>query len=151
MRKHSKLCEHIKDLMNRRSYRELLQLSTFEERYKYLRLNGRVGIETFGFDRWLNQRLYKSLEWRNLRNKIIVRDEGCDLGILSMPCFGRAIVHHMNPVTEEELRHSDESIFDTDNLILCSLQTHNAIHYGDESKLRRDFMERRPNDTCLWK
>lgn len=137
--------------MNRRSYRELLTLSTFEERYNYLRLNGRVGIDTFGFDRWLNQRLYKSLEWKQLRNKIIVRDEGYDLAFVGTPCVGRAIVHHMNPITEEELMHGDDSIFDPDNLILCSLQTHNAIHYGDPNGLRQDYLERRPGDTCPWK
>lgn len=137
--------------MSRRSYQELLHFSTFEERYNYLRLDGRVGIETFGFDRWLNQRLYKSLEWKQLRNKIIVRDEGCDLGILTMPCFGRAIVHHMNPITEEELMYGNDSVFDPDNLILCSLQTHNAIHYGNRDGLRQDIVERHPNDTCPWK
>lgn len=137
--------------MNKRTYQELLHFSTFEERYNYLRLRGQVGIETFGFDRWLSQRLYKSLEWKQLRNKIILRDEGCDLGILSMPCFGRAIVHHMNPISEDELLHNDSSIFDPENLILCSLQTHNAIHYGDPSKLRQDHHERCPNDTCPWK
>lgn len=138
-------------MRSRRSYRELLQLSTFEERYNYLRLHGQVGIETFGFDRWLNQRLYKSLEWKQLRNKIIVRDEGNDLAFVGRPCFGRAIIHHMNPITEEALVHGEESIFDPDNLILCSLQTHNAIHYGDPSKLRQDVVERRPNDTCPWR
>lgn len=137
--------------MNRRSYRELLQFSTFEERYNYLRLNGKVGIDTFGFDRWVNQRLYKSLEWKQLRNKIIVRDEGCDLGILTMPCFGRAVVHHINPITEEELVYGDDSVFDLNNLILCSLETHNAIHYGNPNNLRQDAIERRPNDTCPWK
>lgn len=138
-------------MMNRRSYRELLQLSTFEERYNYLRLNGKVGIETFGFDRWLNQRLYKSLEWKQLRNKIIVRDDGCDLAFPRMPCIGRGIIHHINPITEEELINGEDSVFDPDNLILCSLQTHNAIHYGDPSRIRQDYIERRPNDTCPWK
>lgn len=137
--------------MSRRFYRELLQLPTFEERFNYLRLNGKVGIETFGFDRWINQRLYKSLEWKQLRNKIIVRDEGCDLAFPTMPCFGRAIVHHINPISEEDLINGDDSIFDPENLILCSLQTHNAIHYGDPTILRQDLIERRPNDTCPWK
>lgn len=137
--------------MSKRSYRELLTLSTFEERYNYLRLDGRVGIETFGFDRWLNQRFYKSLEWKQLRNRIIVRDEGCDLAFIGMPCVGRAIIHHMNPISEEDLIHMDLSVFDPDNLILCSLETHNAIHYGDSSKLRKDFVRRSKNDTCPWK
>lgn len=137
--------------MSRKSYHELLQFSTFEERYNYLRLKGSVGIETFGFDRYLNQRLYKSLEWKQLRNKIIVRDDGCDLAFPAMPCFGRPIIHHINPITEEELIHEDESIFDPDNLILCSLQTHNAIHYGDSMILRQDYTERRMNDTCPWR
>lgn len=137
--------------MSKKSYKELLTIPTFEERYNYLRLHGKVGIETFGFDRCLNQRLYKSLEWKQLRNKIIVRDEGCDLAFLGQPCFGRAIVHHINPITEEMLVGGDESIFDLDNLVLCSLQTHNAIHYGDPSQLRQDYVGRRPNDTCPWK
>lgn len=137
--------------MSRRSYRELVTIPTFEERYNYLRLNGQVGIDTFGFDRWLNQRLYKSNEWKQLRNKIIVRDDGCDLAFTGMPCFGRAIIHHMNSITEEDLMRGDESVFDPDNLILCSLQTHNAIHYGDATKLRQDVIERRPNDTCPWR
>lgn len=137
--------------MSRRSYRELLMFSSFEERYNYLRLNGRVGIDTFGFDRWLNQRLYKSVEWKQLRNKIIIRDNGCDLGFPGITCFGRLIVHHMNPITEEDLMRGDESIFDPDNLILCSLQTHNAIHYGNSNGPHRDLIERRPNDTCPWR
>lgn len=137
--------------MNRRSYRELLTIPTFEERYNYLRLNGQVGIDTFGFDRWLNQRLYKSLEWKQLRNKIIVRDEGCDLAFIGMPCFGRAVVHHMNPITEEDITQVNQPIFDPDNLILCSLETHNAIHYGGLNGIRQDLIERRPNDTCPWK
>lgn len=137
--------------MSRRSYRELLQLRTFEERYDYLRLYGEIGVATFGFDRYLNQNFYKSNEWKQLRNKIIVRDEGCDLAFLGQPCFGRAIIHHINPITEEELVHGDDSIFDPDNLVLCSLQTHNAIHYGDPSQLRKDYIPRRPNDTCPWR
>lgn len=137
--------------MSKLSYRELLTIPTFEERYNYLRLHGEVGIATFGFDRYLNQRLYKSHEWKLLRNKIIVRDEGCDLAFPDQPCFGRAIVHHLNPITEEMLVAGDESIFDLDNLVLCSLQTHNAIHYGDPSQLRQDYVARRPNDTCPWR
>lgn len=137
--------------MNRRTYQELMRLPSFEERYDYLRLDGSVGIETFGFDRWLNQRLYKSLEWKQLRNKIIVRDEGNDLAFIGKPCFGRAIVHHMNPITEEELIHGDKCVFDPENLILCSLQTHNAIHFGNPNGLRQDYIERRPNDTCPWR
>lgn len=137
--------------MNRKSYQELLRLNTFEERYKYLRLNGRVGIETFGFDRWLNQRLYRSTEWKQLRRKIIVRDDGCDLAFTGMPCFGRGIIHHINPITEEDLMNGADSVFDPDNLILCSLQTHNAIHYGDANGLRQDLIKRMPNDTCPWK
>lgn len=151
MNKRSNLYDGIRESMSRRSYRELLQLSTFEERYEYLRLNGQVGIATFGFDRYLNQKFYKSIEWKELRNKIIIRDDGCDLGVFSMPCFGRAIVHHINPISEEDLIYGADSIFDPDNLILCSLQTHNAIHYGDPSGLRQDYIERHPNDTCPWR
>lgn len=137
--------------MSRRSYQELLSIPTFEERYNYLRLQGEVGIATFGFDRYLNQNFYRSREWKLLRNKIIVRDEGCDLAFTGYPCFGRAIIHHINPITEEMLVNADDSIFDPENLVLCSLQTHNAIHYGDPTKLRQDHVERRPNDTCPWR
>lgn len=151
MRRRSNHYESIRVQMSRRSYRELLQFSTFEERYNYLRLEGRVGIETFGFDRYLNQKLYRSLEWKQFRDKIIVRDDGNDLAFPSQPCFGRVIIHHLNPITSEMLRVSDESIFDPDNVVLCSLQTHNAIHYGDPSKLRKDYIDRHPNDTCPWR
>lgn len=137
--------------MNKKSYRELITIPTFEERYNYLRMYGKVGIETFGFDRYLNQRLYNSKEWKLLRNKIIVRDDGCDLATAGFPCFGRAIIHHINPILEEDLVDGDESIFDEDNLVLCSLQTHNAIHYGDPNQLRQDYVGRRPNDTCPWR
>lgn len=137
--------------MNRLSYRELITIPTFEERYAYLRLDGRVGIETFGFNRYLNQRFYNSTEWKQLRSRIIVRDDGCDLAFPGQPCFGQAIIHHLNPITEEMLADGDESILDLDNLVLCSLQTHNAIHYGDRSQLRKDHTERHPNDTCPWK
>lgn len=134
-----------------RSYSELILLPTFEERFEYLRLDGVVGEETFGFDRYINQQFYHSQEWKQIRDKIIVRDNGCDLGIPGYYIRGRIYIHHMNPVLAQDLlRHSATSV-NPEFLICVSQETHNAIHYGDMSKLRRDPIERRPNDTCPWK
>ena len=133
-----------------KSYKQLRQLRTFEERFKYLKLSGVVGRSTFGFERYLNQRLYRSWEWKLLRKDIILRDNGCDLGIPDREIFGRIIVHHINPLTIEEIERGADSIFDPDNLICTSHSTSNAIHYGDESLLLTFQRERRKGDTCLW-
>lgn len=134
-----------------RTYEELRKLKTFSERFKYLQLlDGQVGVSTFGGDRYLNQQLYRSREWRHIRNEVILRDGACDLGIEGHDIFAMtARVHHINPITAEQIRNHDPIIFDLDNLILCSLNTHNAIHYGDEPI--HTVAQRLPNDTCPWK
>lgn len=134
-----------------RCYKELIRLKTFEERFEYLRLGGIVGEATFGFDRWLNQQLYSSSEWNKVRNKIIIRDNGCDLGIEGYNLRDRIIVHHMNPLAIEDVTSVSSDIFNEEYLICCSQRTHNAIHYGDASLLPKAPVERRPGDTCPWK
>lgn len=134
-----------------RKYSELKRLKTFEERYEYLRIGGLVGEATFGFERFLNQQLYTSQRWRLLRNEIIIRDNGCDLGIEGRDIFDKIIIHHMNPLTREQMQNLDDSMFDPEYLICVSHNTHNAIHYGDASLLRKEYVPRRPNDTCPWK
>lgn len=134
-----------------RSYSELSQLQTFEERFEYLRLSGKVGDETFGFDRYLNQQLYRSAKWKKVRDLVIIRDNGCDLGIEDREVAGRVLIHHMNPITEYELKTMDEKIFDPEYLITVSHITHNAIHYGDSTLLVSDPVIRKPGDTCLWR
>lgn len=138
--------------MEIRTYSELANLSTFEERYRYLRLQGRVGRDTFGFDRWINQKFYqRSPEWRSVRNKVILRDNGCDLGIAGREIFGKVIVHHMNPIRKEDLDHMSDFLLNPEFLISTTHETHNAIHYGDENLLMKDPVERTPYDTCPWK
>lgn len=136
--------------MKIRTYPELSQLETFEERYRYLRMGGVTGEQTFGFDRWINQRFYHSQEWRNVRNQVIVRDNGCDLGVPGYEIHSGLLVHHMNPITVDDIEHSEYSLIDPDFLITTSSQTHNAIHYGDESLLPRGPVVRKPGDTTLW-
>lgn len=133
-----------------RKYSELRGLDTFKERYEYLRLRGGVGEETFGFDRYLNQRFYRSREWKNIRDYVIVRDEGCDLGVEGYEIHDKIIIHHMNPMVIDDLVHGNPDILDPEYLITVSHDTHNAIHYGDESLLTKVLVERRPGDTRLW-
>lgn len=133
-----------------RSYTELLQYHTLEERYRYLALHGQVGDSTFGFDRWMNQQFYASSEWRSLRHYVIVRDNGCDLGVRGYEIHDRIYIHHMNPMTAENISHGDPDILNPEFLITTSQRTHNAIHYGDEKLLPRPLVERRPGDTNLW-
>lgn len=132
-------------------YSELILLPTFQARYQYLRLNGEVGKETFGFDRYMNQFFYRSPEWRRVRDFIISRDEGCDLGIPGREIFGRVIIHHMNPIRPEDIRNRSELLLNPEYLITTIHDTHLAIHYGDEHLLLQEPVERRPNDTCPWK
>lgn len=134
-----------------RSYSELRRLKTFEERYQYLRIGGLVGESTFGFERFLNQQMYTSQKWKLARNKVILRDNGCDLGIEGYDIMDRIIIHHMNPLTREQFHEPDESMFDPEFLICVSNLTHLAIHYGDASLLERGPAVRRPNDMCPWK
>ena len=133
-----------------RSYRELRRLETFFDRFEYLSLKGTVGQDTFGFDRWINQRFYRSYEWKRARNHVIVRDNGCDLGIEGHEIYTDLLVHHMNPISMQDIQHGEEWILDPNYLITTSLQTHNAIHYGDVSLLPRGPIERQPGDTKLW-
>lgn len=136
--------------MNTRTYSELRRFSTFEERYDYLELRGEVGKQTFGFDRWINQRFYRSHEWHTVRDHVIVRDNGCDLGILGYEINGQLMVHHMNPIAPEDLERGEEWVLDPEFLITTTHRTHNAIHYGDHSLLVKPPVERRPGDTKLW-
>jgi hypothetical protein len=137
--------------MTSRSYSELRTHSTFEDRFRYLSLRGQVGEATFGFDRWMNQQFYKSRDWKQVRNHVIARDDGCDLGIEGYEIHGRIIIHHMNPMQVEDLVHGEQSILDPEFLISVTHKTHNAIHYGDESILKRMSMTpRAPGDTKLW-
>ena len=135
-----------------RNYTELMQLQTFEERFEYLRLDGEVGEETFGFDRYINQSFYRCGEWKRVRDQVIVRDNGCDLGIPDRQLYDHIVIHHMNPVTREDLINKKDTLMDPEYLICVSIPTHNAIHYGDESQLvPSSLIERKPNDTCPWK
>ena len=133
-----------------RTYFELQYLETFEDRYDYLRLGGIVGERTFGFDRWINQRFYRSHEWKIVRDYVITRDNGCDLGIIGYEIYSGLLVHHMNPISLDDIKHGESWIIDPNFLITASLQTHNAIHYGDESLLPRGPIVRRAGDTTLW-
>ena len=136
---------------NIRTYSELIQLPTFEERFDYLRLDGVVGKDTFGFDRYLNQQFYRSSEWKRIRNQVIVRDNGCDLGIDEYEIHGRILIHHMNPISIEDLRYMSDLLMNPEYLICVSHRTHNAIHYGDESLIVTAPIERSQNDTCPWR
>lgn len=137
--------------MNIKRYSELILLPTFEERYKYLQLNGIIGDETFGFDRYINQMFYRSQEWKQVRDYVIVRDNGCDLGIEGHEIRGKILIHHMNPIGIKDIQQVNEFLLDPEYLITTMLSTHNAIHYGDESLLVTDPIERSKNDTCPWK
>lgn len=137
--------------MRIKTYSELIALPTFEDRFEYLQLKGIVGQETFGFDRYLNQILYSSKEWKSLRNEIIVRDNGCDLALEGFEIHGRILIHHINPITIDDVIKRRGIVFDPENLICVTHNTHNAIHYGDKSLLITGPIERRANDTCPWK
>lgn len=136
--------------MMNRCYSELIKLPTFEERFKYLKLGGEVGKDTFGFDRWINQRFYKSAEWKRARRDVIIRDEGQDLGMDGHELHDTIYVHHMNPILPKDIVDAEEWILNPEFLICVSFNTHQAIHYGDEDLLPK-IIERRPNDTCPWK
>lgn len=133
-----------------RSYSELIQLPTFEERFAYLSIRGSVGCETFGFNRWINQRFYTSSAWRAARRDAIVRDGSCDLGIPDREIHSRLIVHHMNPITQADIEYGTRLTLDLENLICTTHETHNAIHYGDPTLLSTPYVPRSPGDTKLW-
>ena len=133
-------------------YSDLKQLSTFEERFEYLKLKGNVGQDTFGFDRYLNQQFYRSKEWKKVRDEVIIRDGACDLGIPGHEIFGKVYIHHIEPLYPEDIEESSDKLLDPENLICVSQETHNAIHYGDDSILDKyKIIERTPKDTCPWK
>lgn len=137
--------------MKIRTYSELIRLSTFEERYQYLRLSGLVGTETFGFDRFINQNFYRSREWKAVRDFVIVRDNGCDLAMKGYDIRGKILIHHMNPVTIKDIQENSAFLMEPEYLISTTLSTHNAVHYGDESLLIQEPIKRSKNDTCPWK
>ena len=137
--------------MSIRTYSELITIPTFEERFKYLQLKGSVGKDTFGYDRYLNQVLYRSPEWKRLRNQIIIRDAGCDLACDGYDVYGKVLIHHLNPITVEDVLARSRKVFDPDNLVCVSHNTHNAIHYGDVDLLVTGPIIRTKNDTCPWR
>lgn len=136
--------------MSIRTYSELITIPTFEERFEYLQLKGSVGKDTFGYDRYLNQVLYRSPEWKRLRNQIIIRDCGCDLACDGYDIYGKVLIHHLNPITVEDVLARSRKVFDPDNLVCVSHNTHNAIHYGDVDLLVTGPIIRTKNDTCPW-
>lgn len=137
--------------MSIKTYSELITLPTFEERLAYLRIGARVGQDTFGYARWINQKFYKSYEYRKLRRDMIIRDNGCDLGIPGMQIQGPVYLHHMNPITVDDIIERTEFAWSPEYLILCSYETHERIHFAKESLLPKGLIERRPNDTCPWR
>ena len=137
--------------MSIKCYSELITLPTFKDRFKYLQLNGQVGKSTFGFGRYLNQNFYRSKEWKSVRNRVILRDNGCDLGVEGYEIHGQILIHHMNPITTADIESMSEYLMNPEYLISTVHSTHNAIHYGDENLLIATPIERKPNDTCPWK
>lgn len=138
--------------MTVRSYSELITLPTFEERFEYLKLNGKVGSDTFGFDRYLNQVFYRSKEWKHIRNQVILRDNGCDLAIQDRQLFDKIYIHHMNPILPDDVINRTSYLMNPEYLVCVSFDTHNAIHYGDASLLpKTNITVRSPNDTAPWR
>lgn len=136
--------------MRSRSYREMARFETFEDRYEYLKLEGHVGHSTFGFDRHINQAFYKSHEWRTIRHEVIVRDNGCDLGVPGYEIHSEILIHHINPMDVDDILHGEDLLLDPNNLITTTHRTHNAIHYGDASLLPQPVVARSRGDTKLW-
>jgi hypothetical protein len=135
-----------------KTWNELSKLDTFEERFRYLILGGSVGLDTFGMDRFLNQMFYNSYEWRHVREEVILRDWGCDLGVDGHEIHGKILIHHMNPITKRDILDRSDILMNPEYLITVSHETHNAIHYGDESILHKyEFIDRKPNDQCPWR
>ena len=138
-------------MKNIKTYSELITIPTFEERFEYLKLDGQVGVETFGFNRYLNQAFYKSDEWLSIRDYVITRDNGCDLGMDGYEIYGRILIHHINPITKDDIIQRSRILLDPENLITTVKRTHDAIHYGDSNLLIKAPIERRKNDTCPWR
>lgn len=133
-----------------KTYNEMLKLKTFDERFDYLKLNGRVGEETFGYSRYLNQLLYRSSDWKRIRREVIIRDNGCDLAIPEYEIAGKVLVHHINPISLKDIEDRNPMVYDFNNLVAVSFMTHQALHYGDKSLIVYDVAERKPGDTKLW-
>ena len=138
-------------MTNIRTYSELIEIPTFEERFKYLQLNGSVGKDTFGFDRYMNQAFYQSREWKRVRDFVILRDNGCDLGVDGYTIYGSVHIHHMNPITVKDIATVTDYLLNPEYLVATSHTTHNAIHYGDENLIPKGPIVRTPNDTCPWR
>lgn len=134
-----------------KTYSELIQIPTFEERFEYLKLDGNVGEDTFGFDRWMNQIFYRSPEWKRIRDEVIIRDNGCDLAMPGHEIYGRILIHHMNPISVNDIERRTDILLNPEYLISTVHRTHNAIHYGDKNLLPQGPIVRTPNDTCPWK
>lgn len=135
-----------------KTYSEMCLFESFEDRFNYLKLHGQVGIDTFGFDRYMNQNFYRSKEWRHIRSYVITRDNGCELGSIDHPIFGRIYIHHINPIYPEDIVNGSRKLLDPENLVCVSMEMHNALHYGDNSILNKNkLVERSPNDTQPWK
>ena len=137
--------------MSIRTYSELIRLPTFEERFRYLQLSGSVGKETFGFDRYINQNFYRSAAWKRVRDQVIIRDNGCDLGIEDRIIYGKILIHHMNSISDKDILNLTDILLNPEYLICVTHDTHNAIHYGDENLLIKEPIVRFKNDTCPWK
>lgn len=134
-----------------KTYSDLIMIPDYLDRFEYLKVGGKIGVETFGSDRYLNQILYKSPEWKSFRRDIIIRDNGCDLAHKDHPGFGRMVVHHINPITVEDVLNRDSRVFDPENVVCVTHMTHEALHYGSVDLLPKDPIERKPNDTCPWR
>jgi len=134
-----------------KTYSELIRLPTFEQRFEYLKLRGKVGLDTFGFDRYIREKFLRSYEWKRARDQVIIRDNGCDLGIQDRGIFGEIFIHHMNPLSPDDIIHGTDFLLNPEYLICTSFNTHNAIHYGSKDNLVLEPVVRRPNDTCPWK
>lgn len=137
-------------MRNLKTYSQLIKLKSFDDRYEYLKLSGEVGVSTFGFDRHINQLFYKSYEWRSIRRDVIIRDNGCDLGVDGYDIYTTLLIHHMNPITQKDIMHGDPAIIDPEYLITTTKKTHNAIHFGDSRYEPSVVIERSANDTQLW-
>lgn len=147
----AELVEEMTIMMSIKTYSELITIPTYKERFEYLKLGGVVGRDTFGYDRYLNQAFYNSPEWKRFRRDIIIRDNGCDLACKGYSIRGRIILHHINPITYEDLINRNSILFDQENIVCVTHNTHNAIHYGDSNLLTTGPIERTANDTCPWK
>lgn len=134
-----------------RRYSEMIKFPTIEERFEYVKLGGAVGVETFGWDRYLNQQFYRSKEWKEFRNSMIIRDNGCDLALDGYEIQSNLFLHHLNPITVEDILHNSEVLLDPENVVCVSRRMHQAIHYGDEDMIPKPLVERKPGDTIPWR